>query len=479
MSDLNILREKPIVAKCVIYYEKERKVEEFYVCRGVPPTGVKNVISYRHPKGRLAALNIGKYDLDEELGLRTDREIDITKIQGAEFKPHKEDGLWDSIDTQYRDYFCDKDSIKTISGSLRKCLRQEEVEEEDILSSQLAASEYEVQIIDGRKREIIDSMSLREQPILDSIQDEIFRMPLSSILFLQGPAGSGKTTTLIRRLGQKLDVENGLSEEEKNQVDNIQGSLVEDYRNSWIMFTPTTLLKDYLREAFNREGIPAPDSNISTWENYWTVLGREVLGILRKSGSTRGFEHNSEMTNILNAKESTDIYSDFIKYLLTSYVNEVNDALKGMLQYGFGEQDDIVLTLKKNISLHLCSPVYIEEFLFSLYKIKEDSMSIYKDMAGSLAKKIDKQLNIILAMDRDFLDSFYEIKRKLSRDTFQDNEDSDDIYDVDIDKDSKRKKAQSVFGNFSFYSYKKACGQKKTVRGSKNSRRLSNGTPAI
>ena len=38
---------------------------------------------------------------------------------------------------------------------------------------------------------------------------------------------------------------------------------------------------------------------------------------------------------------------------------------------------------------------------------------------------------------------------------------------------------KSVFGNFSSYSYKKACGQKKTVRGSKNSRRLSNGTPAI
>ena len=38
---------------------------------------------------------------------------------------------------------------------------------------------------------------------------------------------------------------------------------------------------------------------------------------------------------------------------------------------------------------------------------------------------------------------------------------------------------KSVFGNFSFYSYKKACGQKKTVRGSKNSRRLSNDTPAI
>lgn len=44
---------------------------------------------------------------------------------------------------------------------------------------------------------------------------------------------------------------------------------------------------------------------------------------------------------------------------------------------------------------------------------------------------------------------------------------------------AEKEKIQSVFGNFSFYSYKKACGQKKTVRGSKNSRRLSNGTPAI
>ena len=78
-------------------------------------------------------------------------------------------------------------------------------------------------------------------------------------------------------------------------------------------------------------------------------------------------------------------------------------------------------------------------------------------MAGSLAKKIDKQLNIILARDKNFLDSFYEIKRRLSRDTFQDNEDSDDIYDVDIDKDSKRKKAQMECRNLiiSIAKYKK------------------------
>ena len=447
-SDLNVLCEKPIIAKCVIYYEKEDRIEELYICRGIPPIGIKNVISYRHRKGRLAALDIGQYDLDEELGLHTNNETDITKIQGAEFKPQKKDGLWDSIDTQYRDIFYGKGVIKTISGSLRKCMGQEEIEGEDILSLVLADSEYEVKIVDGRKREIIDSMSLREQPILDSIQDEIFRMPLSSVLFLQGPAGSGKTTTLIRRLGQKLDIENGLSEEEKNQVDNIQGDLAEDYRNSWIMFTPTTLLKDYLRESFNREGIPAPDSNISTWENYWTVLGRDVLGILRKSASTRGFEHNSEMNNILNIGDTVDIDNDFALYILSSYVNEINDALEGMLKYGFESHDNIVLTLKRNISLYISKDIYIEEFLLSLYKMKSSIVDTYKCMADKLARDIDIQLNKVLAKDRSFLDSFYEIKNKLNKNAPQENDDADEIYDIDKDKDSKIKKAQMWYRNF-------------------------------
>ena len=43
ISDLKLLRQKPIVAKCVIYYEKEDRFEEFYICNGIPPTGIKNL----------------------------------------------------------------------------------------------------------------------------------------------------------------------------------------------------------------------------------------------------------------------------------------------------------------------------------------------------------------------------------------------------------------------------------------------------
>jgi hypothetical protein len=36
------------------------------------------------------------------------------------------------------------------------------------------------------------------------------------------------------------------------------------HAESWVMFTPTELLKQYVKEAFNQEGIAAPDSRIKT-----------------------------------------------------------------------------------------------------------------------------------------------------------------------------------------------------------------------
>jgi hypothetical protein len=47
------------------------------------------------------------------------------------------------------------------------------------------------------------------------------------------------------------------------------------------MFTPTELLKQYLKEAFAREGVPAPDSRISTWDDYSRQLARAGANVLR------------------------------------------------------------------------------------------------------------------------------------------------------------------------------------------------------
>ena len=120
----------------MIQYTDTKKIQVLYVCRCAPPSGVKDVMSYRSPMGRLAALEVGEtYDLGEETGFRKYDEQDIFKVQHATFIPVRKGEWWDSRRTEYRDA-TSKDSI-TID-SLLKLLESTPEDGEDILAIILA-----------------------------------------------------------------------------------------------------------------------------------------------------------------------------------------------------------------------------------------------------------------------------------------------------------------------------------------------------
>lgn len=282
-QDLLVLADEPIVAR-VRYIDDQNREQILYICRrGVPtapPPGVR-LASYRSALGRLAALRPGE---DVELQL-PGREGWYEVQERALLRPVRREGAWDSRDTLHESTGSAQRTIR----SLRALLLREEAFD---LASFLAEGGADENIVEGVKRRVLTRVSLRDQPVLDRFQDEIFRLPLGRRLVLLGAPGSGKTTTLIRRLGQKLDVL-ALDDDERRQIARTPAGEA-GHARSWIMFTPTTLLREYLDRAFGREGVPASDQTIRTWDDHRRGLARSRFPILRTGSGRAGFTWDAE-----------------------------------------------------------------------------------------------------------------------------------------------------------------------------------------
>ncbi len=303
---LEALTREPAIAR-VVARADDGELVTYYICRDQTPSGKflqgTRLAARNAPVGRLASLDVG--DELETFGLEV--------VEKAILRPHCRDRAWDSRDSILKGASYGPITIV----SMREALAPPTVAEigDAILSAILAEEEKAANVIRGVRRNVITKMGLRDQPILDFYQDEIFRLRLNSQLFIIGPPGTGKTTTLIRRLGQKLDREY-LDEDERRLVEGGKVDSALPHASSWMMFTPTDLLKLYLKEAFARENIAAPDQNISTWSRYRLELARNRFRILRTPNGGGPFilkdSDSFVQQGVLNCQ--TAWYEDFSKW---------------------------------------------------------------------------------------------------------------------------------------------------------------------
>lgn len=282
-KELAAILDAPVVAR-VRYETDEGEIGTLLVAPGglrVPQEDVDAVVaSPRSPMGRIAELPVG----DERLVRLQDRELYVTVLERLRLVPLRVHLEWDGI----RCWFESDDERLTLR-SLRELLTAAGASpagrEDDPLALLWSEEDEKAIVARGFQRSVLDHMSLRAQPILDEFQGEVFRMPIDRQLVLLGPAGTGKTTTLIRRIAQKLN-EQHLYPEELGALD-VGRTGQRLATSNWAMFTPTELLQHYLKEAFAREGVPAPDQRVQTWAVKRRRLAREVLGILPTEGRSR------------------------------------------------------------------------------------------------------------------------------------------------------------------------------------------------
>jgi len=168
-----------------------------------------------------------------------------------------------------------------------------------------------LQIKKGKIRETVNNISLRDQPNLDKVQNKIAKIDLANQIVVTGAPGTGKTTILIKRVALKTSKDFLLEEE----YENIHGEELSYFFNpqNWVMFTPNTLLRDYLKEAVTKENLPVNNSLIKIWSEESKSLARECLGFLGNKESGKfgiakepilQIESNDKLLNYVEVFES-------------------------------------------------------------------------------------------------------------------------------------------------------------------------------
>ncbi|ENW83090.1 hypothetical protein F909_00681 [Acinetobacter sp. ANC 3929] len=433
-----------------------------YISKVAPPTGLNDwrekkidFISYRAPLGRLAALNCGS---DIEFGKQ-----EYYVVRKIKFTPRMIEEIWDCLEVEVL-----TEDEKVNLDSFRQLLESLEDKGIDVEAYLKQLHEHE-QTLSGKlktlTRNIRSGMSLRSQAALDEYQDNIFRLPINSQRIILGPPGTGKTTTLIKRLGQKLDVSEGSFQESELQLLKNLGKDGKGF-NDWLMFTPSDLLKEYLLKAFNYEGIAIKD-NLITWSDCARNIARKTLGILKSPINTSGLAlvQNEEFVKQEYIDDPRRFYSSFQNFIELSLNIELNNGLK-ILKQASGLNDEKLI---EKISVIITSENSVKSKYRQLFELENQIKKMIEGEKKISEKIIQEEKNLLINKHENILEELARFLESL-KNVEEDEDDEADYDDDEIDASVNHTQQAKALAEYLKFIKKLArnCYLKKTLK--KNSK---------
>ncbi|MDR1607599.1 MAG: ATP-binding domain-containing protein [Deltaproteobacteria bacterium] len=326
----------PIVARIGAKDEANR-TRVYYVCPCDPPPGCRRamLVNLFSPFGRILATRPGDIFVTPE-GERL-AITEKTTLTLEDYGAQKD--VFDALFERQSLYKIHLKSLRDVLARLSEPRyshkRDENHSSSDDTSLILEGEADEIEVEYEEEGEILSSapvirwadkgLKLMDPPLLDPKQDKICREPLGSRILIAGPAGVGKTMTMIRALDFKITRE-CLAGEEEAIVDQLEEAGYLPHAISWRLFTPTTTLARYAKSSFLKRLIPGYDENIVSWAEYRKYLARELFGILQtpQGGKLILSSNLNYLTN--QAKLHTDRwFDDFNQFHWQSFVGRLKE----------------------------------------------------------------------------------------------------------------------------------------------------------
>ena len=167
------------------------------------------------------------------------------------------------------------------------------------------------------------------------------------------------------------------------------------------MYSPAELSKQYLGDAFNREGVPDVGS-VRTWEKERHDLARNVLGILRSSNNSGRFQLEVA-PNVLTDSSSRGVaklHDEFAAYAESMLLRRCNEALESLLK----TTDERVRRQMLNLQRTLGSGKIAMEDVLRLLDQSEGLQGEIKRLGQEIGAELNETTNLLLNTNRTLLE---------------------------------------------------------------------------
>lgn len=211
------------------------------------------------------------------------------------------------------------------------------------IEEELRAQKRRIQEFHRKKRErirhIITSAALRNQPKLAAAQILVKqRHMLNGHVIIEGGPGTGKTTTLLDRIGLLTSSTIG------DHMPTLSDAAVNRLKNpstAYRLFTPTELLVQYLKEAMNAKGLVADSSKLTTWREYRDKLSQQ-MGLLTADTATSRFEKDRRAyrTESRTFDVQTNEWQTFVSVICRTFVEFVSRRHRRILEINAAASDN-------------------------------------------------------------------------------------------------------------------------------------------